>query len=531
MTTPRDHADLWQPARSDDSTGGGGGEKPAEAAAPDAATPTPDAASEATTPTNPTTPTAPAVPAAEGTPPAAAAATPAGTSNRQTVAEAAQQLDDPALSPLVVTLLLLVLVGGSIFGAVFFMRGQTFPPEATMRDVFFTALKSDPIVTSFAEGVTFNVNGKKHNLLATNWDVEDTVDGKKGHLRLIHIVGDDDPEEVSAAFKSVANGGGWLYTPGDATQLAGFFESPADAHRVGKPEAIPDAARSAFFDALKAATFHTGVRPGGATAVIDKSQYALVVDGWSVVETDKDGPGHLRMRMIVGDTQPAKVVVRFVVENSQWKVITHDDRQLLARYCDALGKATPPAEPLPQVRLKTSKGNIDIELFEDDAPNSVANFIRLTEEGFYDGIRFHRIIQDFMIQTGCPNTRGGVNELTAGTGGPGYAIADEAQDRPFDAPLLLAMANSGPNTTGSQFFITTTEQPALQARGGYNLFGRVIAGKEVVEMIAATPCGIRQMGRGQEASLPLEDVFIEKATVLSKRTRSDYIVQKLPNPR
>jgi peptidyl-prolyl cis-trans isomerase B (cyclophilin B) len=131
------------------------------------------------------------------------------------------------------------------------------------------------------------------------------------------------------------------------------------------------------------------------------------------------------------------------------------------------------AEPLPQVTLQTSKGNIVLELAEDDAPNTVANFISLAEKGFYDGLTFHRVIPDFMIQGGCP--------LGTGAGGPGYVIADEFSPRLRHTRGVISMANAGPNTGGSQFFITHSPQPHLD--GKHAIFGKVISGLEVVDVI------------------------------------------------
>lgn len=138
------------------------------------------------------------------------------------------------------------------------------------------------------------------------------------------------------------------------------------------------------------------------------------------------------------------------------------------------GKGTPMAEPLPQVTLQTDKGNIVLELAEDDAPNTVANFISLAEKGFYDGLAFHRVIPDFMVQGGCP--------LGTGTGGPGYVIADECGPRQRHTRGVISMANAGPNTGGSQFFITHVPCPHLD--GKHAVFGKVVSGMEVVDQIA-----------------------------------------------
>jgi len=123
--------------------------------------------------------------------------------------------------------------------------------------------------------------------------------------------------------------------------------------------------------------------------------------------------------------------------------------------------------------LHTSEGAIEIELFPDDAPKTVENFTRLAGEGFYDGLVFHRVIPDFMIQGGCP--------LGTGSGGPGYQFEDEFNDHPV-VRGALAMANAGPNTNGSQFFIVTAEAtPWLD--GKHTVFGQVVRGQDVVDRI------------------------------------------------
>jgi peptidyl-prolyl cis-trans isomerase B (cyclophilin B) len=138
-----------------------------------------------------------------------------------------------------------------------------------------------------------------------------------------------------------------------------------------------------------------------------------------------------------------------------------------------------PAEPLPQVTIHTERGRIVLELAEDDAPNTVANFVVLAEKGYYNGLTFHRVIEDFMIQGGCP--RGD------GTGGPGYVIADEFSPRLRHERGVISMANANDaarnrfNTGGSQFFITHVPTPWLD--GKHAVFGRVIQGMDVVDAI------------------------------------------------
>ena len=158
----------------------------------------------------------------------------------------------------------------------------------------------------------------------------------------------------------------------------------------------------------------------------------------------------------------------------------------------------PENQSLPSIKMQTSQGEIHIELFEDEAPNTVANMIELSEQGFYDGLVFHRVINDFMIQGGCPHGKG--------TGGPGYRFRDECHpDRCHDGPGVLSMANAGPNTNGSQFFITHSAQPHLD--GKHTVFGRVLEGLDVVNRIS----------QGDE---------IQSVTVLNKRDH-EYSVVKL----
>ena len=124
--------------------------------------------------------------------------------------------------------------------------------------------------------------------------------------------------------------------------------------------------------------------------------------------------------------------------------------------------------------LHTSEGPIAIELFPEDAPKTVENFTRLASDGFYDGLSFHRVIPDFMIQSGCP--RGD------GTGGPGYTFEDEPNEHRVERGAL-AMANAGPNTNGSQFFIVTADAcPWLD--GKHTVFGQVSSGQDVVDRIS-----------------------------------------------
>ncbi|HET6624198.1 MAG TPA: peptidylprolyl isomerase [Gaiellaceae bacterium] len=141
--------------------------------------------------------------------------------------------------------------------------------------------------------------------------------------------------------------------------------------------------------------------------------------------------------------------------------------------------------------MQTSEGAIELELFPDEAPKTVENFTKLASDGYYDGLTFHRVIPDFMIQGGCP--RGD------GTGGPGYTFEDEFNDHPV-ARGYLAMANSGPDTNGSQFFIVTADAcPWLD--GKHTVFGRITSGQDVADTIS-------QVER-DDRDRPLEPVLLE----------------------
>ena len=141
--------------------------------------------------------------------------------------------------------------------------------------------------------------------------------------------------------------------------------------------------------------------------------------------------------------------------------------------------------------MKTTEGDIVFELFDEDAPKTVSNFKQLASQGFYDGLIFHRVIDDFMIQGGCPQG--------TGTGGPGYTFEDEINQHKV-VRGALAMANAGPNTNGSQFFIVTTEE-APWLDGKHTVFGEVRGGMDVVDRIGTTRTDARDK--------PVDDIRIE----------------------
>ncbi|MBE9473831.1 MAG: peptidylprolyl isomerase [Chloroflexi bacterium] len=127
-----------------------------------------------------------------------------------------------------------------------------------------------------------------------------------------------------------------------------------------------------------------------------------------------------------------------------------------------------------RVNMETSKGLIELELYPEYAPKTVNNFVFLAQEGYYDGVTFHRVINDFVIQGGDPTG--------TGAGGPGYKFEDELQDNPLKHETkVISMANAGPNTNGSQFFITHSPQPHLD--GKHTVFGKVVSGADVVDSL------------------------------------------------
>ena len=135
--------------------------------------------------------------------------------------------------------------------------------------------------------------------------------------------------------------------------------------------------------------------------------------------------------------------------------------------------------------LHTNQGDIGIEFLDTDAPKTVENFVKLAQTGFYDGTKFHRVIKSFMIQGGDPLTRDDAAEAEWGTGGPGYQFADEIHAHNRNEHGTISMANAGPHTNGSQFFINTADNSFLNSK--HTVFGKVVSGMDVVQTIEQTP--------------------------------------------
>ncbi len=158
---------------------------------------------------------------------------------------------------------------------------------------------------------------------------------------------------------------------------------------------------------------------------------------------------------------------------------------------------------MTKATLHTNKGDIKIEFFRAQAPNTVANFTKLAKEGFYDRTKFHRVIKGFMIQGGDPLSKDGSKVILWGTGGPGYQFADELGPDNKNDIGTIAMANSGPNTNGSQFFINTASNNFLDSK--HTVFGKVVGDMDVVNKIENTPT--------DKGDKPLEPVVINSITL------------------
>lgn len=156
-----------------------------------------------------------------------------------------------------------------------------------------------------------------------------------------------------------------------------------------------------------------------------------------------------------------------------------------------------------QATLHTNQGDITIEFLGNDAPNTVANFTKLASEGFYNGTKFHRVIKGFMIQGGDPLTKDDSMQARWGTGGPGYQFADEIHANNKNEPGTISMANAGPGTNGSQFFINVAANNFLDSK--HTVFGKVTVGMDVVAKIEATQTGA--------SDRPVSPMVIESVSV------------------
>lgn len=172
------------------------------------------------------------------------------------------------------------------------------------------------------------------------------------------------------------------------------------------------------------------------------------------------------------------------------------------QYAEPFEQSLDPAKSYTAT-LETNKGSFAVEFFAGDAPIAVNNFVSLARDSYYDGTPFHRIVSGFVIQGGDPTG--------TGSGGPGYNFADEPVSKDYERGTL-AMANAGPNTNGSQFFVVLDDLRGKLPKN-YTIFGKVTSGMETVDAIAATPV---QRGRGGENSTPTEAVTLDRVTVEEK---------------
>jgi len=173
------------------------------------------------------------------------------------------------------------------------------------------------------------------------------------------------------------------------------------------------------------------------------------------------------------------------------------------------------SEPNPVLQIETTLGTFKVELFEDDCPNTTANFVHIAEKGMYDGALFHRVIKDFVIQGGDPGTKSGSPALW-GTGGPGWQIKCELGPHKHERGVL-SMAHAGKNTGGSQFFVVLDRSHTAHLDGMHTVFGKVIEGMDIVAAIEKAP-----LGAGDR---PVTKIAMTKVTVISKRDH-EYVPAK-----
>ncbi len=210
------------------------------------------------------------------------------------------------------------------------------------------------------------------------------------------------------------------------------------------------------------------------------------------VKVYQDKPG-VKGNKVVGTLTPA-AAVKSIESKGEWIKINLTGWVMKNQMKKDSSKVV-----LPKAVIETNHGKIVVELFMERAPLTVENFIKLTEKGFYNGIIFHRVIPDFMIQTGDPTG--------TGRGGPGYKFEDEFHPQlQHNKPGMLSMANSGPNTNGSQFFITV--KPTSWLNNRHTVFGQVIEGMDVVNKIVNVP--------RNNQDCPMEKVLMKKVSIITK---------------
>ncbi|MCA8948625.1 MAG: peptidylprolyl isomerase [Planctomycetes bacterium] len=167
-----------------------------------------------------------------------------------------------------------------------------------------------------------------------------------------------------------------------------------------------------------------------------------------------------------------------------------------------------------EAALVTDRGTMVVTFFPEQAPKHVASFLKLAQDGFYDGVAVHRIVRNFMIQTGCPNSKQGASGVP-GTGGPGYRVEAEFNDIPHERGILSMARAADPNSAGSQFFIVHAEH-APHLDGQYTVFGKVEEGLDVLDEIASIECAF---GPGGERSQPTERVEIQRIEIRERQQR------------
>jgi cyclophilin family peptidyl-prolyl cis-trans isomerase len=310
-----------------------------------------------------------------------------------------------------------------------------------------------------------------------------------------------DKKAVAAKFESARDR---IPATKDRLEAAAFAMALADSTNASARElcGLVIASRLQVDDATEALRLATLLdKAGAADGKVDMMAAAAAM----VLSQLDEAATWLTKAESNGIQKPKVAELRASIEDERPKV----EAEMAKRKADAA------ANDRPRVTITTSKGDIVVELFEDDAPNTVANFVSLVEKGFYDGTPFHRVIAGFMAQGGDPTG--------TGSGGPGHAIECECELPTARKHFLgsLSMAHAGKNTGGSQFFLTF--RPTEHLDGRHTVFGRVVEGFEVLPKLART----------QVEDKPVDGVTpdtIVKATMLRKRDHA-YTPKTLPNPR
>ena len=249
-------------------------------------------------------------------------------------------------------------------------------------------------------------------------------------------------------------------------------------------------------------------------AIIFSVSLMMILSACSQKEESKNpnpvtDPGGYDANMLKTKNQAAKDITDATTQENenQTKALNNNNDNTMNASANGSGDNSELVKKYNTAILKTSLGNIEVKLDAANAPMAVGNFLKLSNAGFYDGVRFHRVIKGFMIQGGDPNSKDDTQKSAWGTGGPGYTFPDELKGTETYPQGTLAMANAGPHTNGSQFFIVTAS-PSAPLPPSYTVFGSVVSGMDVALKIENVPT--------EASDRPVTDVTISGVELLEK---------------